>query len=161
MSYPPPIYTAVEPQIAARLDQTQRAPDLVLRSGSEVRYLASAERTGGLFGLFHWTMVAAGGGRSPHFHRTIAESFYILSGAVGLYDGEQWVRAVAGHYFYVPPGSIHDFRNDSDAPASMLVLFTPGAPREPYFENLHRLAEMTTEERDEFLRSHDNLLVAG
>jgi mannose-6-phosphate isomerase-like protein (cupin superfamily) len=161
MSYPPPIYTAAEPQTAARLRPGGQPPDLVLRSGSEVRYLASTDTTGGLFGLYHWTMVTAGGGRSAHFHRTMAESFYILSGKVGLYDGEQWVTAGAGDYFYVPPGSIHDFRNDFDSPASMLVLFTPGAPREPYFENLHRLTEMTPEQRDGFLRSHDNLLVSS
>lgn len=32
--------------------------------------------------------------------------------------------------------SIHSFSNEPGAPASMLVLFTPGAPRGAYFEEL-------------------------
>jgi hypothetical protein len=39
----------------------------------------------------------------------------------------------------VPKGGIHSFRNNH-GPASMLILFTPGAPREGYFELLGELA---------------------
>ena len=31
---------------------------------------------------------------------------------------------------------MHGFRNESGEPASMLILFTPGAPREDYFERV-------------------------
>jgi hypothetical protein len=44
------------------------------------------------------------------------------------------------------------------APASMLLLFTPGAPREDYFETLVEVARgavMTAEERAEFMIAHD------
>jgi hypothetical protein len=35
----------------------------------------------------------------------------------------------------VPEGGIHAFRNaDPDTPASMLILFASGAPRERYFD---------------------------
>lgn len=98
-------------------------------------------------------------GPSPHFHRTISESFFVLSGAVGLYDGERWRDAQPGDVLHVPAGGVHAFRNDSGAPASMLILFCPGAPRERYFEALAELAAtgraMTDQERLEFLRSHD------
>jgi hypothetical protein len=33
-------------------------------------------------------------------------------------------------------GGIHGFRNESGEPASMLLHFAPGAPREGYFEGL-------------------------
>ena len=36
----------------------------------------------------------------------------------------------------MPVGGVHGFRNESGEPASMLLLFTPGAPREDYFETL-------------------------
>jgi hypothetical protein len=36
-----------------------------------------------------------------------------------------------------PRRGIHAFRNaDPDTPASMLILFAPGAPRERYFDGL-------------------------
>ena len=43
----------------------------------------------------------------------------------------------------------------------MLLMFTPGAPREDYFETLAGLAEnpMTEEERAEFMLRHDTYWV--
>jgi uncharacterized RmlC-like cupin family protein len=50
---------------------------------------------------------------------------------VQLNNGERTRDATAGDILYVPQGGIHGFANQSDAPASILLLFTPGAPREP------------------------------
>jgi hypothetical protein len=55
----------------------------------------------------------------------------------------------------VPQGGLHAFRNDSGEPASMLILFTPGAPREEYFEELARGRRFTPEEWTEFCLRHD------
>jgi hypothetical protein len=45
----------------------------------------------------------------------------------------------------------------------MLLLFTPGAPREAYFEGLAELAasgrQLTQEEMTEFYRQHDQFMV--
>jgi hypothetical protein len=38
----------------------------------------------------------------------------------------------------------------------MLILFSPGAPREEYFETLAAGTEMTEEQRAEFFARHDN-----
>ena len=55
---------------------------------------------------------------------------------------------------------MHAFRNESGEPASMLILFTPRAPREEYFETLAALGRdemtLTDAERDEFFLRHDN-----
>ena len=50
-------------------------------------------------------------------------------------------------------------RNEADEPASILMLFTPGVPREAYFEGLAGLANMTDEQRREFVIGHDNYYV--
>ena len=70
-----------------------------------------------------------------HIHRTISESF-ILSGTVNIFDGANWIDAKPGDFTYVPPGGLHAFKNESEAPASFLLLFAPGADREAYFEGL-------------------------
>jgi quercetin dioxygenase-like cupin family protein len=103
-------------------------------------------------------MAAAPSGPAPHFHKTISESFYILTGAVRLFDGQQWEEGSPGDFLFVPEGGIHAFRNESGEPASMLILFVPGAPREDYFETLARVAEglvQSDEERTEFFLRHD------
>ncbi|MGH3729673.1 MAG: cupin domain-containing protein, partial [Micromonosporaceae bacterium] len=69
--------------------------------------------------------------------------------------GERWVDATRNDFLYVPEGGIHGFRNESGEPASMLILFAPGAPREAYFEGLSELADMTDEEKQAFFVQHD------
>ena len=104
-------------------------------------------------------MVPKAGGPGPHFHRTLAESFYVLLGTVKIYDGKEWIDASPGDFVHVPIGGIHGFRNDADAPATMLIHFAPGAPREDYFERVHTVGEMSPDEAEEFFRRHDTFWV--
>ena len=115
-------------------------PDLTMRSGTHVRFVAPGSLTDGRYGLFEWNMGPHGGGPDAHFHKTFSESFYVTSGTVGFFNGETWVHATKGDFFYVPEGGIHAYHNDSGSPASMLVLFAPGAPRENYFRELARIS---------------------
>ena len=130
MSCPPPLYTAEQPEVRATV------------------------------GRYRWDMPPGVGGPGCHDHRTMSESFYILSGEVEVYDGTGWKPARTGDFLHVPPGGLHGFRNDAGAPASMLLHFASGAPREEYFEGLARLAageQMSPEEFSAFLLDHDNI----
>ena len=126
-------------------------------------FVATGDVTNGEFGLFQYDMTPQAGGPGAHFHRTFSESFFILDGTVRLYDGDGWVNAVKGDFLYVPRGGIHAFRNESDAPASMLILFAPAPPREEYFKGLAEIADsgrqLTAEEWTEFLARHDQYMV--
>ena len=64
----------------------------------------------------------------------------------------------------MPEGGIHAFRNESGVPASMLILFTPGAPREDYFETLADEARRNAMDADgwaDFFDRHDTYWVPG
>lgn len=159
MSYPPPLYDGASGEVSATIRPGGAEPDLVYPNGNRVTYLATGEGTSGLFGLYKWEFSEAVSGPGAHFHRTIAESFYILTGEVKVYDGKEWVTASPGDFLHVPPGGLHGFRNESGAEASMLLHFAPGAPREAYFEGLDRLArgeKWTPDEYDRFMAEHDN-----
>ena len=121
MSYPEPLYHGETGVISATLEPANRAPELTYPSGGTVHYLATGESTSGQFGLYRWEMAAAQGGPQPHFHRSISESFYVLSGRIGLYDGARWIDGRPGDFLFVPEGGIHAFRNESGAPAAMLI----------------------------------------
>ena len=89
----------------------------------------------------------------------MSEAFFVLSGTVRLYDGKDCTDGNQGDFLYVPPGGIHGFRNESGEPASMLIHFAPGAPREGYFEGLRDWAvsgRPSEEAAAEFYRYHDN-----
>lgn len=93
----------------------------------------------------------------------MSESFFILSGKVQLFNGESWIAATEGDFLYVPEGGVHAFHNDSGEPASMLILFAPGAPREAYFEELAEIAasgrQLSDEEWIELGSRHDNYFI--
>ena len=159
MSYPEPRYTGDTGEVSATFRRASQPAELRYPTGNAVHYLATGANTAGHFGLYRWDFGPQPSGPSPHFHRTISESFFILSGTVRLYDGKEWVDATAGDFSYVPEGGIHAFRNESGQEASMLILFAPGAPREEYFETLAGLGtgSMTDAERMEFYLRHDNI----
>jgi mannose-6-phosphate isomerase-like protein (cupin superfamily) len=158
MSYPPPRYTG-SGEASARLRRRDHAPELLQTTGGAVHYLATGASTAGEFGLYRWDFSTQRTGPDPHFHRTISESFFILSGVVTVYDGRQWTEAYPGDFLFVPEGGIHGFKNESGQEASMLILFAPGAPREEYFETLVEIGKgkkMSEQELADFYLRHDN-----
>ncbi|GAA3683431.1 cupin domain-containing protein [Nonomuraea antimicrobica] len=139
MSYPPPHYEGDIGVVSATFRSGTQPADLSY-GGRNIHYLATGRSTGGAFGLYRWNFGPDESGPGPHFHRVMSESFFVLEGTVSLYDGERWREGRAGDFLHVPPGGVHAFRNVIGAPASILLLFTPGAPREAYFETLAELA---------------------
>lgn len=157
--YPPPRYTADAPEVSAWIRRGDEPPDYDAHGLFKYHYLANQKQTDGDYGLYRLEIAANGGGPGPHFHRGMSEAFYVLSGTIALYNGTEWVDGHPGDFLYVPPGGIHGFRNDADAPASVLMLFAPGAPREHYFEGLAQLGELTDDERREWFIKNDNHFV--
>jgi quercetin dioxygenase-like cupin family protein len=156
VSYPPPHYVGRDGEVSTRFRRASDEPDLRYANGNTVHYLETGAATNGLFGLYRWEMGPQPSGPGPHFHRTMTESFYVLTGSIRIYDGTTWIDTQPGDWVHVPEGGVHGFRNESGAPASMLLHFAPAGPRESYFEGLPRLSEMTPQEREEFYLEHDN-----
>jgi mannose-6-phosphate isomerase-like protein (cupin superfamily) len=160
MSYP--IYSREEGEISAKFRPALQEPDLFIGERVKVRYLATGASTETNFGLYRWDMAPVPSTASAHFHKTMSESFFILSGAVRLFNGERWVEATSGDFLYVPPGGIHGFSNESGQQASMLILFAPGMQREPYFEAIAAMAmghKFTDEEWAKICIKHDNYFI--
>jgi mannose-6-phosphate isomerase-like protein (cupin superfamily) len=159
MSYPDPKYLGDTGEVSATYRGHEHESDLKHPAGTSVDYLATGASTNGEFGLYRWNFGPESSGPSPHFHRSISESFYILSGTVQLYDGRQWLDAGPGDFLFVPQGGIHGFRNPPGERASMLLHFAPGAPREEYFETLFDIAkgkELSEAELADLYIRHDN-----
>ena len=132
------------------------------RSAGRTRFVATGAQTRGDFGLFEVTMAPGGSGPGPHLHRTFSESFHVLDGELAVLDGSAWTTASAGDLVYVPRSGVHAFRAAGpDVGARFLILFTPGIPREDYFEGLLELyadgRTPSTEEVDAFALRHDQL----
>jgi quercetin dioxygenase-like cupin family protein len=159
MSYPEPRYLGEGGEVSAAFRAADTEPDLSSGTGNRTHYLATGAGTGGEFGLYKVELGPGAPGPSTHFHRSISESFYVLSGELQLFDGEGWVTGREGDFLYVPVGGLHAFKNASDDPVSMLLLFSPGAPREEYFERIAEMTQRGGQELEDFLVKHDSFFV--
>jgi quercetin dioxygenase-like cupin family protein len=152
-------YTGESGEISGRFRPAGDVETSVLGAGTRARYIATGDLTNGEFGMFEWDMPDGAGGTAGHFHKTFSESFYVTAGTVRFYNGEQWIDAVAGDFYYVAPGGIHAYHNASGARARMLVLFAPGAPRENYFRELASIGaegrELSYDEWTALFARHD------
>ena len=163
MSYPEPRYLGKNGEVSSTFRAANQPPDVAIGQDTCIQYLATGASTHEQFGLYRWDMGPEPAGAGAHYHRTFSESFFVVSGSVQLFDGNSWLDGQPGDFVYVPEGGLHAFRNDSGAPASMLILFAPGAPREAYFEGLVELAEgrwkPSHDELQAFFEEHDNIYV--
>ncbi|MFD7501538.1 cupin domain-containing protein [Streptomyces sp. NPDC059850] len=155
MSYPDPRYFSDKGEVTALHRPAPQHPDTDFVGASGISYVATPETTGGEYGLYKVDMGPKTMGAKEHFHRTISESFYVMSGEVEFYNGERWITGGEGDFLYVPAGGLHAFQNDSEEPLSMLMIFSPGAPREEYFEKAAEYVERNREELKAFQVRHD------
>ena len=135
-------------------------------SAARTRFVATGSQTRGDFGLYEFTLPPGAQGATPHLHRTFSESFHVLEGELAVLDGDTWTTASAGDLVYVPRSGVHGFRAAGpDVGARFLILFTPGIPRERYFEGLVELhaggRTPSDEEVDAFALQHDQLNLRG
>jgi mannose-6-phosphate isomerase-like protein (cupin superfamily) len=70
-------------------------------------------------------LVPAGGREVKHFHNISRQFFYILSGTATMRIGGETVILNKGEGMEIPPGAEHQFRNDSEADVSFLVISFP------------------------------------
>ncbi|TME11948.1 MAG: cupin domain-containing protein [Chloroflexi bacterium] len=156
-------YTGESGEVSATAVPMAEMRALTMKSGTVARFVATGSSTRGDFGLYRWEMRAHTGGATGHFHRTFSESFYVLDGNPSFFNGESWLAGEPGFFLYIPQGGIHGFRNDSPAPATFLILFSPGVAREGYFEALAEIGatgrQMTKADWADLYARHDQVMV--
>ena len=106
--------------------------------------VAPSSATDGEFGMFEIEIAAGSPPVSPHYHSGFTESFYVLDGTVGLRLGDEDVVAGPGDFAFVPRNGLHGFHNAGEETARLLIIFTPGVPREEYFRELGELYRRPT-----------------
>ena len=120
---------------ATRTDRDERAGFPLM--GAEIAPIAAAAETGGAYELIEST-VAPGGGSPPHTLEC-DKVFYVLEGEITLVSAGDEHTGRAGTAVGVPAGTSHNYRNDSGAPARMLVL-TSGPGHVEFLRGMSRLA---------------------
>jgi len=93
--------------------------------GSEITFLF---REPGAWSMMRVT-VPRGAGALPHAH-DFGESYYVMTGSLGLMAGGKEVALDAGEFIHIPGGTVHGFKGTSDEPTQILILQAPGDAEE-------------------------------
>ena len=97
----------------------------VLRAyGDEVTFLLDGKQTDGKFTMF-LDITPPGGGPPPHYHKAEDEWWHVLEGTASFFNNGQWTEVPAGGAVYMPKGSIHTFKNNTDKPLKQLIHTAP------------------------------------
>lgn len=107
---------------------TALAPAELVRygpGGGVYRIVATASQTRNTHFAFE-AIEPPGGGPPLHIHTREEEFFSVIEGEITFWIDGRVIKAGPGGSAFVPRGVAHCFKNSSDRPARLLVLFTPG-----------------------------------
>ncbi len=69
--------------------------------------------------------VPPGKQEAQHYHNHSRQLFYILSGTATMRVENQKYALAAGQSIEIPPGAVHQFKNESDLDVEFLVISCP------------------------------------
>jgi quercetin dioxygenase-like cupin family protein len=101
--------------------------------GRDLVFKVTGEDTGGAFDYFT-VEVAPKAGPPLHVHHKQEETVHVLKGAFRIRIGEETFQLDEGGFAYLPSKVPHAFVNLTDAPAEIIVVYTPGGGHRFYEE---------------------------
>jgi len=89
-------------------------------------FKADGDETQNRYCVSEWWLEPNTKGPGAHLHDENYEVFYVIDGRPAMLVGEEWIEAVRGAFFLIPPHTMHDFENRTDTRAGLLNFFIPG-----------------------------------
>jgi quercetin dioxygenase-like cupin family protein len=111
--------------------------------GGPLSFKVRGDQTNGTLTAFE-NVIPAGQGPPLHTHANEDESWYVIEGELRFKLAGDVHRAPAGSFVFVPRGTPHCFQNVAEAPARVLVMFTP-AGMEHFFDRFALLSAVDPE----------------
>jgi mannose-6-phosphate isomerase-like protein (cupin superfamily) len=102
--------------------------------GSQMQVKATADETGGMFGLIDQTFAPPGFAAPPHVHHGEDEAFYILAGAITVHRGDDVFTAGPNCFVWLPRDVPHWFQVEGDTPVRLLQWTFPGGLEQFFVE---------------------------
>jgi quercetin dioxygenase-like cupin family protein len=106
--------------------------------GGPLKFKVRGAQTNGALTALE-NVIPPGQGPPLHTHANEDEAWYVIEGELRFKLDADISRAPAGSFVFVPRGTPHCFQNVGDAPARILVMFTP-AGMEHFFDRFAALS---------------------
>jgi len=116
--------------MATIIKQEEIIPDLEYEKGLDIRIGINDASCGSSELTMGYTIVPPGVRNPAHFHPNAEAGFFILSGELKVYIGENRTMTTVkpGTFVFVPKGEIHGLENPSKTEAATLVFAYGNVP---------------------------------
>ena len=119
-------------------------PEVIQVGALQLTFLHSKHDTNGALDMFE--ALVPPNARMPvaHYHRDWEETAYVLEGTVAFKVAGKRIDAKKGDSIFIPRGVVHSFTNETQAPARMLGVLTPGVLGPEFFREVGALTKPGT-----------------
>ncbi len=114
-------------------------PEAIRIGGLELRFLQSKEDTNASLDMFEMTVQPNARMPVAHYHESWDETVYGLGGRMSFRVDGRHVTLAPGETLFISRGIVHAFYNDTQEPATCLVVLTPGVLGPGYFREVSAL----------------------
>ena len=115
-------------------------PKEIIHVGAlEIRFLLDGDDTAGQLCLFEFVVPPGARVPAPHYHESVDEAAYALSGVLTWTVDGRHTDLPPGEHLFVPRGTVHGFVNTGGEPAHTLVFLTPATIGPAYFREIAAL----------------------
>ncbi len=114
-------------------------PETISIKGLELRFLRSKDDTNGSLDMFEMTVHPNARMPVAHHHESWDETVYGLGGVTTFRVDGRDIDLAPGETLFIGRGIVHAFRNDTQEPATSLVVLTPGVLGPGYFREVAAL----------------------
>ena len=102
-----------------------------------ITFKVTSEMSKDQSGVYTILLPAMAIGAQLHYHRFMDETFIINKGILTMQVANKEYQAEAGTVVYVPRFTPHGFRNDTNEPIELTLIFNPSQKREGFFRGLY------------------------
>jgi quercetin dioxygenase-like cupin family protein len=120
-------------------ERTRRGARFEMPDGSVYVITTGAVETRGERTEMEFTLPPGNVSPPPHVHPRQFDEFEVLEGTLEVMQDGHWHAYGPGEAVSVPPGTLHTFRNRSDAPVRATGVHRPAMRFEQYIEHISRL----------------------
>lgn len=119
--------------------------------GNTIIFKVTSDDTLDQLGVYEIRLAPRTVGAQLHYHRFMDETFIVQQGVLTVQVGPDVHELEPGAVAFAPRFTPHGFRNDSDSPVKLSLIFNPGQKREGFFYGLRDILTVDPVDASQFL----------
>ncbi|AUP77940.1 cupin domain-containing protein [Flavivirga eckloniae] len=120
-----------------------------------ITFKVTSEMSNDQLGVYEIFLPPMAIGAKLHYHRFMDETFIVDEGVLTMQVGDKEFPAEPGTVAYVPKFTPHGFKNDTNEPVKLTLIFNPSQKREGFFKGLHETLSEVPIDPEKYLKLYN------